>query len=576
MNGVQSYDTKQTIAVPPIGLLDDRNTLLLSYNDGSNDRQLYVTNNTVEVYRNDLVSFQTLYVTSLPLESDCIPWYINGSSIHDNGIFFVQYRGECGYTEFLYDFETGEFDEPRYIQKVDIIVATLDDYDVTISISDNRQEIKLDTTETGSTSYISADKISTDCSEFRSIFPLDPLEEKKVFFAIVCSTSEGKLRNYNVEYQYLFSPINLTVTSLDPGLPVSNSRCLAVRNTNSVSVYDRHSLNNGVPGRHPFTGQVQNVIFHEIANLTWLSVQLESNNEFVINVSLFIASRGDQGVYELPDTNVDCIPSCLPMVATETELILVTVDKDNTYSCVVFSFSTGEPEETRRITNLPERPFAITFVPDPSYQPPETPTAPIIPDFINVGVIVGPTVAVVVILVVMVIIVISFLARSGKLFSSGRSGYQSTPYKESSINISYELHDEDQPDPPIVVNTGVAPERIPPPADNPSTVSLDDHPTVPAPTAISSVKEVTTPGTPTKVVVYPRAPSRPKNLLLPKTSEEKEPVDTEATDDDPKTPLIPQQVADDRPIQENGVPVPETNTGAEGHSEYEVSGLLTH
>ncbi len=381
---------------PATNLLDGGSTLLLSDGTGSatNDRLLFLTNSTIEVYRNDPDSFRSVYVASLPLEPGRVPWYIASSSLHDSGIFYVVYRGDRGYTDYLY--ESAEFLEPRYVNvPVDAISATLDDNDVISFIGENEDTLEMQTTEQSSHSIIPADRIA-DCTSLRTLYPLDPIEEHRVYFSVTCVTSEGTTRHYSVEYLYQTSPLNLTASPLASGIPASWKQYLAVYDGADLTLYNRRNLDSDVPGHHRFDSRVRHVVFAEVAGRTWLTVQSDGENTFVVDVSLFIASsQGSQGsgVYELENTEIDCFPSCLPLVSTKTELIVVSVNVELSYSCVVFGLSTGVPVEIRRIENLPERPFGVVFVPDPTYQP-SLPTSPPPtvqpPAFDNLPVILGP------------------------------------------------------------------------------------------------------------------------------------------------------------------------------------------
>ncbi len=187
-----------------------------------------------------------------------------------------------------------------------------------------------------------------------------------------CTADDGILKHYHVEYRYKVTPLNLTVTLVDPGVPISGDQYIAVRGGEALTVYDTANLKNGVPGRHSFSGRISRLFFESVANQTWLVVQIENSDVYAVNVSLFVSSRGGDGVYQLMDTNIGlCVPSCLPVISSGEDVIVFDYVGPNSYSCVVFDMSTGMPQERKRILNLPERPFAAVFIPSPYYPSPQ-------------------------------------------------------------------------------------------------------------------------------------------------------------------------------------------------------------
>ncbi len=369
-NKVIKYAKIYSTAVPSTTLHDGMNTLVLTDGDNDvNDLLLFLTNNTIEVFRNDAENFMSILVTSLLLEPGCTPWYIVGSSIPYNGVVYVKYRGDCGYSAFYYDFNTKTFDD-QYIplQGQGVILSTKDDFDFEAYIENDGQELRMMTMSQEYESHIPANQI-TDCVVLHDLNPLDPLDEHKLFLTVTCTAEDETTKHYHMEYKYRVSPLNLTVTLLDPGVPVSGAQYIAVRSGKAITVYDTSNLKNGVPGRNnSFSGQILSVVFKSVANQTWLVVQIETSDVYAINASLFVSSRGGNGVYQLTDTNIGhCVPSCLPVISSGEDLIVFSFVGVNSYSCVVFDMSTGMPQEIRRTLNLPERPFAAVFVIDPSF-----------------------------------------------------------------------------------------------------------------------------------------------------------------------------------------------------------------
>ncbi len=168
------YTKVDTVAVPSNALHDSMNTLVLSDGDTSSDRLMFLTNNTIEVYRNDKDNFMSIRVTSLPLQSDCTPWFITGSSIQYNGVAYVKYRGDCGYSVFYY-FDTTTFDDPSYIplQGQGVILSTKDAFDFEVYIENDGQQLQMMTMSQKFQSRISANQIA-DCAVLHHINPLDP------------------------------------------------------------------------------------------------------------------------------------------------------------------------------------------------------------------------------------------------------------------------------------------------------------------------------------------------------------------------------------------------------------------
>ncbi len=540
-NNVMQYAKVDTIAVPSNALHDSMNTLVLSDGDISGDRLLFLTNNTIEVYRNDKDNFMSIQVTSVPLQSDCTPWFITGSSIQYNGVAYVKYRGDCGYSVFYYYFDTETFDDPSYIplQGQGVILSTKDNFDFEVYIDNDGQQLRMMTMSQDFQSRISANQIA-DCAVLHHLNPLDPREEFKVFFTVTCTADDGILKHYHVEYRYKVTPLNLTVTLLDPGVPISGDQYIAVRGGEALTVYDTANLKSGVPGRHSFSGQMSCLFFESLANRTWLVVQIENSDVYVVNVSLFVSSRGGDGVYQLMDTNIGlCVPSCLPVISSGEDLIVFDYIGPNSYSCVVFDMSTGMPQERERILNLPERPFAAVYIVDPNFPQGTTTLAPdasttLAPEApaANTLMVALPSIGVIAVIAITVLLAIAYLGI--RIRRKRRSNSVSnlmirengmplinadvgSPPKPTSLTI-IQLEDEDSsdpttplipPQPPLSTASPTPPNSVPPsptsPAPAPPTSAPPSGPpssappsptlsSVPSsPTTVSPVEEVAPP-----------------------------------------------------------------------------------
>ena len=531
MNDVVKYPKIHSTAVPSTTLHDGMNTLVLTDGDNDvNDLLLFLTNNTIEVYRNDEDNFMSILVTSLLLKPGCTPWFIAESSTPYNGVAYVKYRGDCGYSGFYYDFNTKTFDD-QYIslQGQGVILSTKDNFDFEAYIENDGQELRMVTMSQEYESHIPANQIA-DCVVLHDLNPLDPLDEHKLFFTVTCTAEDETTKHYHIEYQYRVSPLNLTVTLLDPGVPISTGdHYIAVYSGKAITVYDTSNLKNRVPGRYSLSGQISSVVFKSVANQTWLVVQIETSDVYAINASLFVSSRGGNGVYQLTDTNIGhCVPSCLPVISSGEDLIVFSFVGVNSYSCVVFDMSTGMPQEIRRTLNLPERPFAAVFIPSPfSPPPPTTPTY--LPPFLpanNLIMIVIPTVVAVCLAIVIV------LAFGGALLwvsKNRRDKYRNrTRIRQSDVEM------------------------------DPLTTTVTTHQEGPEASCL--------------IVGNPQ-PSRPENLVLHPQDDQPTEADTNV-----KTPLLtPHEVApheeENRPVQENGVAIPETLDGAKEPSAYEVNNV---
>ena len=511
------YAKVDTIAVPSDALHDSMNTLVLSDGDTSGDRLMFLTNNTIEVYRNDKDNFMSIRVTSLPLQSDCTPWFITGSSIQYNGVAYVKYRGDCGYSVFYYYFDTETFDDPSYIplQGQGVILSTKDNFDFEVYIENDGQQLRMMTMSQDFQSRISANQIA-DCAVLHHLNPLDPREEFKVFFTATC-TADNVLKHYHVEYRYKVTPLNLTVTLLDPGVPISGDQYIAVRGGEALTVYDTANLKSGVPGRRSFSGQISRVFFESLANQTWLVVQIENSDVYAVNVSLFVSSRGGDGVYQLMDTNIGlCVPSCLPVISSGEDLIVFDYIGPNSYSCVVFDMSTGMPQERERILNLPERPFAAVYIVDPNFPQGTTTLAPdasttLAPEApaANALMVALPSIGVIAVIAITVLLTIAYLGVRirRKRRSNSASNLNVTiqeigmpllnadvgrAQKPTSLPIT-RLEDEDQsdpttplipPQPPLSTASPTPPSSVPPSPAPPTSglpSSVPPSPTSPAP-----------------------------------------------------------------------------------------------
>ncbi len=511
------YAKVDTIAVPSDALHDSMNTLVLSDGDTSGDRLMFLTNNTIEVYRNDKDNFMSIRVASVPLQSDCTPWFITGSSIQYNGVVYVKYRGDCGYSVFYYYFDTETFDDPSYIplQGQGVILSTKDNFDFEVYIENDGQQLRMMTMSQDFQSRISANQIA-DCAVLHHLNPLDPREEFKVFFTATC-TADNVLKHYHVEYRYKVTPLNLTVTLLDPGVPISGDQYIAVRGGEALTVYDTANLKSGVPGRRSFSGQISRVFFESLANQTWLVVQIENSDVYAVNVSLFVSSRGGEGVYQLMDTNIGlCVPSCLPVISSGEDLIVFDYVGPNSYSCVVFDMSTGMPRERKRILNLPERPFAAVYIVDPNFPQGTTTLAPdasttLAPEApaANALMVALPSIGVIAVIAITVLLTIAYLGVRirRKRRSNSASNLNVTiqeigmpllnadvgrAQKPTSLPIT-RLEDEDQsdpttplipPQPPLSTASPTPPSSVPPSPAPPTSglpSSVPPSPTSPAP-----------------------------------------------------------------------------------------------
>ncbi len=617
------YAKISTIAVPSNALHDSMNSLVLSDGDTSSDRLLFLTNNTIEVYRNDKDNFMSIRVTSVPLQSDCTPWFITGSSIQYNGVVYVKYRGDCGYSVFYYYFDTETFDDdPLYVRLPGqgAILSTKDDFDFEAYIENNGQQLRMMTMSQDFQSRISANLIA-DCAVLHHLNPLDPREEFKVFFTVTCTTDDGILEHYHIEYRYKVTPLNLTVTLLEPGVPISGDQYIAVRGDEALTVYDTAYLKSGVPGRHSFSGQISRLFFESVANQTWLVVQIENSDVYAVNVSLFVSSRGGEGVYQLMDTNIGlCVPSCLPVISSGENLIVFDYVGPNSYSCLVFDISTGMPQERKRILNLPERPFAAVYIVDPNFPQGTTTLAPEAPAANTLMVALPPSIGIIAVIAITVLLTIAYLGirirrkrrsnsasnlmieENGMPLLNADVGRAQKP-KPISLPIS-KLEDEDSsdpttplipPQPPLSTASPTPPSSVPsspaPPTSGPLS-SGPPSPTNPAPPTSglpsSGPPSPTNPAPPTAVPLSFSPPNGPTSSGPPSPTNPAPPTAVPLsfappngpTSSGPPSPTssVPSSPKTVSPVEEVALPLvrQETPQGQHAQQETEQGGQEPH
>ena len=362
----------QTVAS---SLHDTGRVIVLDEDIPSDKRILFLSPNTVEVYRDDNVNYRCIFVESLHLPTQCDPRYLLKSSVNDSGEFFVSYHGNCFPTRFLYfnqNFETvsqqGNFDGPS------IVVATKDEYDVLIDLNEQRDRLNIETTVFEFRSKVLASSIG-ECALVDNLYPFNPFSNNRVYFAVNCTTSLGDTKLYHVAYQYRFKT-ELVETEIATGIPVGDGegRYFGVREGELLTVYDVGNLESGVPGSRTLSGTIEQIQFHTIQGRAWLSASIENSNVVMIDVEPFITSLGIQGMQELPDTNIGvCDPTCLPRIVVQGQFVVSASafnKAQQKYSYVGFSFDSSVTQETLRVEGIPGRPLHAVFIDDPNLTPP--------------------------------------------------------------------------------------------------------------------------------------------------------------------------------------------------------------